>query len=92
MGTLMLHQIKAQCVLNDIPWVSGQVEIPLWKIIEGNYDGFYDLLSTQLIGSDLLMDIGYSLVGVNSENETLIFSVEGDPSAHLEIYDKEEGA
>jgi hypothetical protein len=85
MARLTIQQIKAQASVSEYR-VAGQVEIPLWEIIERDNGEFLDLLSIALIGSELLMDIQYSLIGANTENETLIFSVEGDVTEHLNVY------
>lgn len=58
--------------------VSGIVRVDLHEIIDTDLEGFIDLCSERLVGSTLLMDVNYRIVGV--EGETLLIDVSGDPS------------
>ncbi len=46
--------------------VRGVVVVDLDDLISVNLEGFLDLISTKLIGSDLLMDVAYYVCGYNS--------------------------
>lgn len=68
--------------LDDDGYVSGVVRVTLHDIIESNgIDVFCDVLSNALIGDELLMDIGYTVVG--NDGNTLLIEVVGDPSESL---------
>ncbi len=65
--------------------VSGYVEVHISDIINNEWCGFMKMLSEELIGSDLLMNIGYEVVGISdTDHNTLILKVTGDVSAILE--------
>ena len=61
--------------------VEGIVRIGLSEM-HCDFEGFLDLLSEKLIGSDLLQETDYLLVGA-SDGEALI-EVWGDPTGHIE--------
>ncbi len=69
-------------------YVEGYVQVHISTLIDNDLEGFLDIISEELIGSDLLMDINYEVVGVEEGNE-LIIKVRGDVSAVLET--EEEG-
>lgn len=54
--------------------VSVNIEVSIDDIIEVDYEGFLDLISEEA-GEPLLMDIGYKVVGVRSEQ--IIIKVTG---------------
>ena len=62
--------------------ISGNVPVSLADVISRDLEGFIDLVSEKLVGSDLLMDVSYEVVGVNQESG-IVIKVSGDPSAHL---------
>ena len=61
---LTKKQFLAQ--FNEFGIVRGVVVIYLDDLISVNLKGFLDLISTKLIGSDLLMDVAYYVCGYNS--------------------------
>lgn len=67
-------------------YVEGYVMVHISDLIDNNLEGFLDIISEKLVGSDLLMDINYEIVGYRESN-TLILKVSGDVS---NIIDKEE--
>ena len=69
-------------------YVEGYVQVHISTLIDNDLERFLDIISEELIGSDLLMDVNYEVVGVEEENE-LIIKVRGDVSAVLET--EEEG-
>lgn len=86
---LTLEQIRAQAKRGGI--VKGIVLIDITEIIESSYnlgeEGFLDLLSRRLIGTDLLSDFTYKIVGV--KNDMLLIQVKGDARLHIESVAKE---
>lgn len=63
-------------------YVTGYVQLHISDLIDNDYEGFLDLLSTALVGNELLMDINYDVVSMADSinpNE-LIFKVTGDVS------------
>ena len=73
--------------------VRGYVCILLSDVIDNDFEGFLDILSENLIGSDLLGGIDYSIAGIDRyEPNTLYFEVTGDVSAALETEEDEETA
>lgn len=59
-------------------YIEGVVAVELSDIIDRDFDGFLDLLSEKLTGTELLMDINYQVVG-HDEN-ILFINVRGDVS------------
>lgn len=57
-------------------YVSGVVAVSLEEVVESNQEGFNDVLSERLVGDDVLMDIGYEVVG--HRGNTLHIKVTGD--------------
>jgi hypothetical protein len=73
--------------------VRGYVSLHLSDAIDNDYEAFLDILSENLVSSDLLMDVNYSVAGIDrSEPNTLYFEVTGDVSTVLETMDDEETA
>jgi hypothetical protein len=58
--------------------VTGIVKVTLQEVINTDAEGFLDRLGEELVGSSLLMDISYEVVGNNGN--TLLIQVTGDPS------------
>ena len=61
-------------------YVIGVVEVSPSELIDVDYEGFLDLVSTRLVGNDLLMDISYEAIGWNPETKAVLFKETGDPS------------
>ena len=70
-------------------YVEGYVQVHVSTLIDNDLEGFLDIISEELIGSDLLMDINYEVVGVEEGNE-LIIKVTGDVSGVLETEEEDE--
>lgn len=68
-------------------YVDGEVGLDIWEIIEANSDSFLDLLSENLVGVDLLMDIYWEVRG--AEGSTFKFFVSGDASEVLARMEEE---
>jgi hypothetical protein len=73
-------------------FVSGVVKVTLDEVIKRDLEGFLDLVSTRLTGSELLMEIGYQVVG--HQGDTLLIKVRGQVDQLLELEEelKEEEA
>lgn len=73
--------------------IQGVVAVPLNLILYGHHcrqspvERFNDFVSKCLIGSDLLIDISYNLIGCDASMDLLYFEIDGDPSQHLESED-----
>lgn len=76
-------EIAIEIAMDSEGYISGEVYIDLDDIIRLDLEGFLDLLSEQLIGSCLLMDINYKISKVDSDG-MLVFVVHGDPSMALD--------
>lgn len=57
-------------------YIEGIVYIPIYEAIGEDNEFFYDTLSERLVGSPLLCDITYRVIGID-DNENLIVSVRG---------------
>lgn len=65
-------------------YVEGYVQIHISEMINNDREAFLDAISENLVGSDLLMDISYDVVGLADEPNELILKVSGDVSAIIE--------
>ena len=70
-------------------YVEGYVQLHISDMIDNDYEVFLDILSEALVGSNLLMDVNYDVVGMADEPNTLIFKVRGDVSNILDHEDEE---
>ncbi|WCK57417.1 hypothetical protein PP175_25455 (plasmid) [Aneurinibacillus sp. Ricciae_BoGa-3] len=90
---LTIQEIQEQAVDN---YIEGVVAVALSEIIERDFEGFLDLVSEALVGSSLLMNVNYSVVG-NQDEYTVLINVSGDVSSIVrdkqdeqDVEDKEE--
>jgi|SRR5581483_11248625 len=67
-----------QAEAND-SYVSGIVALHLGEVIDHNLESFLDDIAVKLMGSELLMDINYRVVGFRPDG-TLLLCVTGDAS------------
>jgi len=74
---------------NEDNYVDGIVAVALCDIIDNNLAGFLDILSEKLVGSPLLMDVNYDVVGTVADYGILI-RVVGDVSSILDMEDDDE--
>ena len=66
-------------------FISEVVAVRLGEVIEaGGLDGFFDLLSNRLTGTELLMNIDYDMVG--HKGDELHLRVSGDASQIVEAF------
>jgi len=70
-------------------YVEGYVQLHISDMIDNDYEAFLDILAEALVGSSLLMDVNYDVVGMADEPNTLIFKVTGDVSNILDHEDEE---
>ncbi len=69
-------------------YVEGYVQVHVSTLTDNDLEGFLDIISEELIGSDLLKDINYEVIGVEEGNE-LIIKVTGDVSGVLETEEED---
>lgn len=81
-----LDRAQAEKMIAKDPhgYIGGVVGVDLNEIIEADLEGFLNLISTRLTGSELLQDISYRVVG-HQRDGTILIEVIGDPSAALEF-------
>ena len=60
-------------------YVEGFISIHISTMIDNDLEGFLDIISEELVGSNLLMDINYDVVGLEDDN-MIILKVRGDAS------------
>ena len=77
---LSIREIKKQSN-NGKTYITANVTLELSDIYDG-HESFLDALSQKLVGSELLMDITYSVVG--GKGTAVVFEVSGDVSQVLE--------
>lgn len=68
--------------------IEGVVSVPLSLMLscsnqEASIERFNDHVSRRLVGSDLLSDIWYNLIGCDAAADLLYFEIDGDPSLCL---------
>ena len=83
-----LEQLKANADTDN--FVTANIIVDFNSVIDiscEGYESFLDFLSTELTGTELLMDTNYKLVGAIDGN--LILQVSGDVSNILEDYEIE---
>lgn len=75
-----------QAIKNSVPvdgYISEVIAVDLSEIVDaGGLEGFLDLISNRLTGSDLLMNVDYVVVG--HEGDELHLRVSGDASGIVE--------
>ncbi len=65
-------------------YVEGYVQLHVSSLVDNDLEGFLDLLSVSLVGSELLMDINYDVVALGEDKNDLIFKVRGDATTIVE--------
>ncbi|MDR6218868.1 glyoxalase superfamily protein [Deinococcus soli (ex Cha et al. 2016)] len=74
------EQLRALRAEHD-GYVSGVIALDIDSIAGTDYERFLDLISSELTGTDLLMDVSYTVVG--TRGETILLEVRGDPDTIL---------
>ena len=59
-------------------YISGLIYVPVSALIHLDFETFLDTISTKLVGSPLLSDVDYNLIGTNIDEDALIFKVSGN--------------
>ncbi len=60
-------------------YVEGYITVHISDLIDNNLDSFLDIISEKLVGSVLLMDVTYDVVGFEEDN-MIVLKVRGDVS------------
>jgi hypothetical protein len=68
---------------DTFPYVTGRVAVSFNDVIEADFEVFLDAVSEKLVGSVLLQDISYRVVGVIDDG-TVEVEVTGDASMVLD--------
>lgn len=66
-------------------YIEGVVAVDLSDVIDNDLEGFLDLISYKMTGTELLMDITYNVVG--HEEDMLFIRVRGDVSNIVDCED-----
>lgn len=64
-------------IANEDGAVEGIVAVGLNNVLETDFEGFLDIVSSLLIGNVLLQDISYKVVGCDSDDNTLHLKISG---------------
>lgn len=76
---------------DDNNYIKGIVEVHILDLIDHDLEGFLDIISTKLVGNELLSDINYDIVGLHPDDKnTLYILVSGNVSLILEDLEDEE--
>ena len=70
----------------DQPHVCGIIKVKLSQIANCDYERYLDILSESVIGSTLLTEMKYNVVGVEADGDTLLMKVCGNISEALEEF------
>ncbi len=70
---------------NKDDYVKGYIQIDISDMIDNDYEAFLDTISEKLVGSSLLQDIDYDVVGLADESNELILRVSGNVSQIIEM-------
>lgn len=72
-------------------YIKGIVDVHISALINHDLESFLDLISTGLVGNELLSDINYDIVGLHPDDKNIMYMlVSGDVSVILEDFDNEE--
>lgn len=71
----VLSESAARAMFKKLGHVQGRVPFDLGELISLDLEGFLDVISIRLIGSDLLMDIRYQLCGWDESGVIYIWVV-----------------
>ena len=83
---LTVIQMRELSEQDENGYIRGVIEFDLSTAIDNDFEGFLDIISEALTGTDILMDINYEIVGLG-ENKAIHLLVSGDPSSVLECND-----
>ena len=76
---------------DDNNYIKGTVEVHISDLIDHDLEDFLDIISTRLVGDELLSDINYDVVGIHPDDKNIMYMlVSGDVSLILEDLEDEE--
>ena len=76
---------------DDDNYIRGIVEVHISDLIDHDLEDFLDIISTRLVGDELLSDINYDVVGLHPDDNNIMYMlVSGDVSLILEDLEDEE--
>lgn len=98
-GTLSTNQLKnivayQESIKDAMPesnpmYVSAVISCHISDMIDRNYEQFLDYIAIQMCNNDLLMDIDYEIVGLDTDDKNTIYLlVSGDVSNIIETDDE----
>ena len=75
---------------DDNNYIKGIVEVHISDLIDHDLEDFLDIISTRLVGDELLSDINYDVVGLHPDDKNIMYMlVSGDVSLILEDLEDE---
>lgn len=80
-----MEQMKEAFRGENDGYITGVVAVDLSDVIDNDLEGFLDLISYKMTGTELLMDITYNVVG--HEEDMLFIRVRGDVSNIVDCED-----
>ena len=80
-----MEQMKEALRGENEGYIEGVVAVDLSDVIDNDLEGFLDLISYKMTGTELLMDINYNVVG--HEEDMLFIKVRGDVSNIVDCED-----
>ncbi len=98
-GTLSTNQLKniiayQESIKDTIPesspmYVSAVISCHISDMIDRDYEQFLDYIAIQMCNNDLLMDIDYEIVGLDTDDKNTVYLlVSGDVSNIIETDDE----
>lgn len=98
-GTLSTNQLKnivayQESIKNIMPesspmYVSAVISCHISDMIDRDYEQFLDYIAIQMCNNDLLMDIDYEIVGLDTDDKNTVYLlVSGDVSNIIETNDE----
>ena len=77
---MTIEEIKTQ--VDDSGFITGVIKLDLSNLIDNVLEAILDDIAERLVGSPLLMEVSYRIVGHEGDT-TLLLEVSGDASAVL---------
>ena len=79
---LTIEQMQELSKNDPNGYIEGVISFDLKDAIDNDFEGFLDIISEALTGTDILMDLNYSVVGAGPDG-SIHLKVSGDPSSIL---------
>lgn len=83
----LTEQEMQEILASGNPTVAGIIPMELNDIINTDLEGFLDILSRRMTGTELMSDIYYRCVGYDANTNMLRIEVHGDISSCIDTYD-----